>query len=488
MMNMISLNNIGVFGKAAAPAGDPSDADLMNSLFAALLTVPVAVPPASIPLGDQSQDPEPESGSASPFGESQIPSGDSPAFANPAFQTSTLIPQTPETVGPNTNSVAEDPIPLTSDLKMNSPTKPEIADQFGDLPLPRIDVGDIVPRTLIQPTKKPPISPQLSDFHQKEISDDPPAVFVPPTPAGGFLSDFHQRELPDGDTSPAPVAPAATDLLSQFHQQAIRAEVPISVSFKPSANFAIPTRFEPAFTTGFPRVLRDVSDIIKSDGSKTVDAGSEISYAQTVVEQAGQSLLSGGGQTLERSMTEMLEPDKKLKISELSSDATFSSSLSTAARTQKAVELTPKEPALPPKIADQVELKVLDLAGLTRNVGEKRVIKIRLTPAELGTVEVTVEKNASGKISAHFQTESQQTRQALNDSLPQLRESLERSGMNVGDLDTSCASFSSAGNNSGRDGAKEFGTAESSAAGILNFDGLSTTEDDASDRLVNLQA
>ena len=139
-------------------------------------------------------------------------------------------------------------------------------------------------------------------------------------------------------------------------------------------------------------------------------------------------------------------------------------------------------------VLDQVEPRLLDLSAIAAAPGEKRVLKMRLNPADLGTVEITIIKNAGGKINAHFQTDSPQAQQVLSDSLAGLRDSLERSGMQVGELDISCSSFSSAGNQGRGEGPREFGAAEHKSAETINFDGNSKTEDDQKNRLVNLRA
>lgn len=96
------------------------------------------------------------------------------------------------------------------------------------------------------------------------------------------------------------------------------------------------------------------------------------------------------------------------------------------------------------KVFEQIEPKVLQLLTLQSHENEKKILKMRLHPAELGTVEIRLEKDAvSGKLNAHFQTESETTKQILTQSLDQLRDSLQNSGWQIEQLEISCNSFSS---------------------------------------------
>lgn len=139
-------------------------------------------------------------------------------------------------------------------------------------------------------------------------------------------------------------------------------------------------------------------------------------------------------------------------------------------------------------ILDQVGAAFTDLALGKKETGEKRTLKIRLSPAELGTVEITLAKNANGMIDAHFQTDNPKTQHVLQESLAQLRESLERSGMQVGSLNTSCTSFSSGGRDGSDSRRHEFTNSDDQTGKRPTFDTVQKSEDDKQSRLVNLRA
>jgi flagellar hook-length control protein FliK len=67
----------------------------------------------------------------------------------------------------------------------------------------------------------------------------------------------------------------------------------------------------------------------------------------------------------------------------------------------------------------------------TLNLGQIRSLRLRLQPEELGQVEIQLKRDAQGKISVHLSAERETARQALSQTLGQLRETLERAGLTV---------------------------------------------------------
>lgn len=78
---------------------------------------------------------------------------------------------------------------------------------------------------------------------------------------------------------------------------------------------------------------------------------------------------------------------------------------------------------------------------------EARTLHVRLNPEELGRVELQVTRDAGGRLSAQLTAEHEAARRALQDGLAHLRDTLERAGiaveqLNVGvDAQTSSQSF-----------------------------------------------
>ncbi|MFM9904720.1 MAG: flagellar hook-length control protein FliK [Pyrinomonadaceae bacterium] len=140
------------------------------------------------------------------------------------------------------------------------------------------------------------------------------------------------------------------------------------------------------------------------------------------------------------------------------------------------------------EIWKQIEPPLAQLAMRIQIGGGKHTLKMRLNPAELGTVEVTLERNVAGKINAHFQTESENAQQILSEGLAQLRASLEKSGMQVGDLKISFDATSTNGDGRRQDQTQQFDSTEQGPVMANRADGNSATEDDKQARLVNLRA
>ena len=139
------------------------------------------------------------------------------------------------------------------------------------------------------------------------------------------------------------------------------------------------------------------------------------------------------------------------------------------------------------EILDQVKPGLLELAALTAKKNEKQAMKMRLHPAELGAVEISLERNSSGALSAHFRTESEGARQVLTNNLDQLRDSLQKSGWQVGQLDVSSNPSSSTADQN-----REHRSRQNDVTGDHTFDHRSEKpeelEQDSSSRLLNLRA
>ena len=73
-------------------------------------------------------------------------------------------------------------------------------------------------------------------------------------------------------------------------------------------------------------------------------------------------------------------------------------------------------------------------AALRAAAGLDRPIRIRLSPAELGALQVEVGRH-EGALHARFEVTTTAAQSALNDHLPALRESLGRSGLTVDRID-----------------------------------------------------
>lgn len=179
----------------------------------------------------------------------------------------------------------------------------------------------------------------------------------------------------------------------------------------------------------------------------------------------------------------------ELQNTEHSSEFSFGSSLGGEAINERIDDPLLTDTKAKRLILDQVGSTLNEMAAaLQKDGAEKSVLKIRLKPAELGTVEVTLAKNADGVLEAHFQTDSPHTQNILNESLAALRESLENSGIKVGSLDTSCTTFLSGGNEGKRETAREFPVGDERPVTAPTFENDQRSDDEKQSRLVNLRA
>ncbi len=112
------------------------------------------------------------------------------------------------------------------------------------------------------------------------------------------------------------------------------------------------------------------------------------------------------------------------------------------------------------KVLEQIEPQLTQLAVFDGGMSEKKILKMRLHPAELGAVEIRLEKDANGKIEAHFQTENETTHKILSENLDRLRDSLQNAGWQIERLEITCNQFSSGERGSGENGKRQFETSE----------------------------
>ncbi len=123
------------------------------------------------------------------------------------------------------------------------------------------------------------------------------------------------------------------------------------------------------------------------------------------------------------------------------------------------------------------------------------ILKLRLRPAELGEVEIQLEKNSLGKLTVHFETENELAEKILVDGLEQLQDNLQDSGWQVENLDISTGSNGSTSSN-GFEYREDYSSREQfiedQAEEKSDFDKSEQVDDsnekDQMNRLVNLRA
>ena len=114
-------------------------------------------------------------------------------------------------------------------------------------------------------------------------------------------------------------------------------------------------------------------------------------------------------------------------------------------------------------VTPQIASQIVDVASITQP-RQQRSLRLRLRPEELGQVDIQLSRDSAGKVSAQVLVEREAARAALTQSLPQLREALERAGINVDRLNVSSDSSSFSGTT--REGRES--TAESRRSTLSN--------------------
>jgi flagellar hook-length control protein FliK len=144
-------------------------------------------------------------------------------------------------------------------------------------------------------------------------------------------------------------------------------------------------------------------------------------------------------------------------------------------------------------VAAQIEPQVVQMIAAAIRTEKPQILKMRLNPAELGGVEIKIEKDANGKINAHFTTEKEETQKILTENIAQLRDSLQDSGWQVERVKVSCDSFSFGGNDA-RENSSQAGenAARNSFVNTGDAGGSANTKEDLnsekSDRLLSVRA
>jgi flagellar hook-length control protein FliK len=135
---------------------------------------------------------------------------------------------------------------------------------------------------------------------------------------------------------------------------------------------------------------------------------------------------------------------------------------------------------------EQLKPGLIELASLAARRNEKQTMRMRLHPAELGTVDISLERNSAGGLNAHFNTANDSAREVLTHNLDQLRESLQNAGWQVGQLQVSSGSSPFTSANDQRDRQPQSETFRGHMPGN-SAEQSDQTEQDTS-RLLNLRA
>jgi hypothetical protein len=282
---------------------------------------------------------------------------------------------------------------------------------------------------------------------------------------------------------PEPVKPLVKDLKTQANIFAPVATVTSEPGpIKMAKNFAVMEKEKAALVANFKENL---IQILPGSGTDTVDAD-PTHFDHNYVADPHSSLAMGD---------EVWTPVKLRKLISKVTELTMATANENTQAVKNELAMETVRSVLPKVTAmlEQIAPKMMELAAATISHG-KQVLKMRLHPAELGTVEITLERNEAGVLDAHLKTSNDTARDILSKGLDQLRDSLQNAGWQIGQMEISTGHFSghfSAGGDQNQKDAWQHDTASGhpEAAG---FEQSPTRSDDPSlpdaDRLVSLRA
>jgi hypothetical protein len=158
------------------------------------------------------------------------------------------------------------------------------------------------------------------------------------------------------------------------------------------------------------------------------------------------------------------------------------------ARRSPEVSVIRPESRLPVELraVDQVIEQLITFIPTQLAKGGKEILKMRLHPAELGHLEIEIERDGSGSISAHIRTDTESAQHILIDGLNELRDSLRDAGIDVGVLEVTTSAASSEEQDGRDDASRQSGVGEFAEGTFAHVDIDHETADE--DRLVSLRA
>lgn len=314
--------------------------------------------------------------------------------------------------------------------------------------------------------------------------------FKPDTNAVPFVKNEALPEELSGRTclglgmDPEPVKPLVKDLKTQaniFEPATAVTSEPGPI--KMAKNFAVMEKEKAALAANFKENL---IQILPGSGTDTVDA-EPTHFDHNYVADPHSSLAMGDEVWTPVKLRKLIS-----KVTELTTGATVNENTQ-AIKNELAMEtvrsVLPKVTAM----LEQIAPKMMELAAAAISHG-KQVLKMRLHPAELGTVEITLERNEAGVLDAHLKTSNDAARDILSRGMDQLRDSLQNAGWQIGQMEISTGHFSNNFSTGGGQNQKDAWQHDTSQGhpDASAFEQSPTISDDPSlpdaDRLVSLRA
>lgn len=464
MIRMISSAN---FKSSDTKTNFPSDSgEPETDDFAALLDgMSFVIPPIVQQPLNLSANASPENAGESSIDLQSLDAlGDGATQPLPSFDDSVILPENFSQVMPQefTSAAPENLFTKVSDVAAN-PTEIQpdvVTDNISVLPK-SFDVKPELPtvRTEVQPDIKPDIQPETEQITQEAqpiVQTEQPMATQTPLNAA-------QSPMPNQFA-------ARKDLFSTTNKNSAKKDVQ-EIEYSGERNSSVNPN----------KGLFDQIESVQTETSSTESGKSVFKISEN---QLSREMFGGEGKSESPNKLPKLfrEVSNFFEVSDLA--------MKNQAQTVETATPVPTEGA---NVAAQIEPQVVQMIAATIRTEKPQILKMRLNPAELGGVEIKIEKDADGKINAHFTTEKEETRKILTENIAQLRDSLQDSGWQVERVEVSCDSFSFGGNDARENSSQaNENAARNSFANTNEAGGSANTKEDLnsekSDRLLSVRA
>ncbi len=383
----------------------------------------------------------------------------------------------------STAEITPDEMPQT----FVSESKPAVESNFFDAPKPAVKPATVESSVLT-------ISPS-------EIQPNTKVVQVEQTP---FKAVFDFNKVPDAPFEKvlSDVSPAAGQTILPLKREIFAAatifgKVKKASIFNPNAEHlpaAVSVKSEKLFSNDSP--------IFPVKPSAQTENAVKISTLPNLPENAASTEIaveSPNALTERVSKMSEIQPETIIKTSEKplrqseESPLMFFEEISAAIKNDQKITGTTLSPATVTADAfEQIEKPLMQAAILNAKTDEPEILKLRLHPAELGTVEIKLERTETGAIKVHFQTQTEAARHILAQSFEQLKTSLQNSGWQVERMEIVSNQLLSGGSEQQRENQARKNDGESRLNERTSFGGSADKPDDLqqnpSNRLLSVRA
>lgn len=290
----------------------------------------------------------------------------------------------------------------------------------------------------------------LNEVSKNELTADNPVNFKSPVEQNNSSATF-DKAIPLNVENSEPILPTSTNIEPQNNTPQINPEMIVPTDFAEKID-------SPQIKIVSEEVKKTVDDLSFNLKNQVLNnelpknqkqiQSQEVSVNESAQTESGIKITETHSSNSSQEFTFSEKPKQDSKFNESENDLTinFDRIFENVIKKKEGVEATPKPQTEPAKIAEQINPRLLEMATSVEKKDEKEILKLRLHPAELGTVEITLERDSSGVLNAHFKTETEGAREVLSNGLEMLRESLQKAGWEVGQMDISNGSNSSTNN------------------------------------------